>query len=285
MIAGPHGVKELTLDGAEVRSLSQTPGRSPRWLPGHEAIVFLGTRGGRSRDLRRIEVATGDERRLARLPLALPCPRAAYEVDDDDDWGGVPELDVTNEDELYIADDGKHVCLVLADHEADLRTLQRALSVKSHGGRLRTAWLISDDTCDAPEEPALAECERSYDVDDDDEDQDALPFAGYVESRSPDGKWALVRVASTLGDVVHAQYVLYADARGKAYPLSLEARARWPKPVTPPPEADDYDLVEGLPEIAGSPAMHWVGPRHLIARRTLFIAGKRAIVLDGDAAY
>ena len=191
---------------------------------------------------------------------------------------------MTNEDELFVTEDGTHVCLMLSDHEADHRNMQRELAVRTGGGGVQTAWSVYDDTCESvPDEDPLPPCVRTYAGGD--EEEETLPISGYVESRSPDGTWALVRVASVLGDVVHTQYVLYSDARAKAYPLPRDGASRWPKAVTLPADLDGEEYIEGLPEVAGSEAVHWVGPRHLVAGRTLFIAGKRIVPLDGDAAY
>lgn len=282
VVAGPEGVLELDLDGVTTRRLSATPGRSPRWLPGRTELVFLATKGGRSRELRALKLADASERVVARIPAAPPCPRSFYAAADE----AVPTLDVQNEADFWVRPDGTHACLELMDHEADLVTVMVGVAVDLHERRARRSLRVGGEDCGAtqvegevgppcdlppaPPEPTVES-----------------PFERVaVHSTSRSGRWLLLRVREVLHDVLHRQMVLYDRDRRRSYPLRLAVAGAWPEPVTVDFGAglDAEALLPELPEVGGAAAITWVGERHLVIERTLFIAGERVVVLPGDVA-
>ncbi|MEM6989380.1 MAG: hypothetical protein AAF721_02745 [Myxococcota bacterium] len=281
VVAGPNGIAAVALDGTVVTRFSDAAARSPRWLPGKKAVVFLDVEGGRSVALGVLDLVSGSRTRVAKLPTRPPCRARAY----DPEWGP-PILDVRLEDEFWVNRSGKYACMTLSDHCCDLRDNQRAVAISVAHGRTHTVLEIGGSECAAKEsDRKIPACQRRpLDVDVDDAEPERTPFGGYVVSTSPDGTWQLVEVASVLADVLHMQYVVYAPAERSAFPLPLGASAPWPSKVSLPKGLDGETMVEGLPEVGGGATTRWVGPHHLVVERTLFIAGERVVALDGDIA-
>lgn len=286
VVVGDGGVMELGLDGTVIRTLSTTPGRSPRWLPGKRELVFLATRRGVSKALHGIVLADGAERTIAKLSLRPPCPKQAYEAEGME----VPRLELQTEQELRVTPKGDHVCMTASDHEADLRTTDLAIAIRLADGHVDTALIAGGDTCERADEEWPAVCSS------DDDDTDAAepepeiesPFEGTMAlSRSPDRRWLLVELRGVLGDVYHRQLVLYDTRTKKTYPLPRDGKGEWPtamKSVPPRTGSEEEELIPDLPEVGGAEAIAWVGDHHLVIGRTLFVAGERIVELPGDAA-
>lgn len=280
IVAGEAGVQEIDLDGKVLRLVADIPSRSPRWLPGRTSLVFLAKDPKRETftDLRVMDVATGTHRTLAQLPDAPPCPAADYTKSGD----VAPELSLTNEDELWLAKDGKHVCAVLANHEADLRDVERAISVAIVDGKVVDRAHGGAELCGKADEDAPSECAdggwSTY--------EGESPFSNHsIATAAPGGGWLVVIVASELGDVLHNQYVLYEVATKKLYPLPRGKSQAWPKPARLDlAKHDGTTFVEGLGDFGGSEAIGWIGDKHLFIGRTLFVAGERIVELVGDPA-
>jgi hypothetical protein len=283
VVVGEGGVKELGLDGAVIRTLGSTPGRSPRWLPGKRELVFLGTKDGVSTELRALVLADGAERRIAKLPLRPPCPPKAYKAADEE----VPVLDLTNEEELRVTPKGDTVCMTASDYSADLRTIDLELAIGLADGKVDAAFVFGGDQCDREHEERPEVCESPDDEGSPEAPEIESPFSNtYVESRSPDGHWLLVELASALGDVLHRQLVLYDARTKKSYPLPRNGKGEWPEPMAKVPAIRGEDVtIPGLPEVGGEEAIVWVGEHHLVIGRTLFVAGERVVELPGDVAY
>lgn len=286
VVAGDGGVMELGLDGAVLRTLSTTRGRSPRWLPGKRELVFLATRRGVSKALHGIVLADGTERTIAKLSLRPPCPKQAYEAEGME----VPQLDLQTEQELRVTPKGDHVCMTASDHEADLRTIDLAIAIRLADGHVDTALIVGGDTCERADEEWPAVC--SSDDDDTDaaepEPEIASPFEGTTAlSRSPDRRWLLVELRAVLGDVYHRQLVLYDTRTKQTYPLPRSGKGEWPaamKSVPPLTEGNGEEMIPDLPEVGGAEAIAWVGDHHLVIGRTLFVAGEKIVELPGDVA-
>lgn len=286
VVAGPTGVFELTLEGETKRTLSTTAARSPRWVPGASQLVFIGLDGGRSKDLRRIDPTSGAESSVAPIDFGPGCDPNDWEKDDPD-WIR-EQLELTNEDELWAAADGRHVCLVAADDSADLRNVAEVhvFDLKA-GAAERLLYMAMSDCGRGKEHPMPERCARPT-GDDDGEWEEPPPAAigGVVGSASPDGAWQLVHLASALGDVVHVQYALVEVSSGKSFVVGGKAGS-WPKPRVPPKaevvEHGEGEWVEGWPDV-GSDGARWIGPHHLVVGRQLLVAGTRVVDLPGDLA-
>lgn len=286
VVAGPTGVFELTVEGETTRTLSSTAARSPRWVPGKSELVFVGLDDRRSKDLRRIDLTSGVETVVAPIDFGPGCDPNEWDKDDPD-WVR-DELELTNEDELWAAADGRHVCLVAADYSADLRNVAEVhvFDLKA-GATERLLYMAMSDCGRGKEHPMPKRCARPK-VGDDGEWEEPPPAAigGFVESVSPDGTWQLVHLASALGDVVHVQYALVEVSSGKSFVVGGKA-GPWPKPRVPPKadvvEHGEGEWVEGWPDVGGD-GPEWIGPHHLVVERQLLVAGTRVVDLPGDLA-
>lgn len=283
VVAGPTGVFELTLEGETTRALSTTAARSPRWVASE--LVFISVDDGRSKDLRRIDLKSGAETVVAPIDFGPGCDPNDWDKDDPD-WTR-DQLDLTNEDELWAAADGRHVCLIAADYSADLRNVAEVHVFDLNAGTAeRLLYMAMSDCGRGKEHPMPKRCARPT-VGDDGEWEEPPPAAigGFVESTSPDGAWQLVHLASALGDVVHVQYALVEVSSSKSYVVGGKA-GPWPKPRVPPKaevvEHGEGEWVEGWPDVGGD--ARWIGPHHVVVERQLLVAGTRVVDLPGDLA-
>ncbi|MBL9107327.1 MAG: hypothetical protein JNL82_40935 [Myxococcales bacterium] len=275
IVAGEGGVVEVDLTGATLRTIAAVPARSPRWLPGRARVLFLGEVKQKFSDLRVLDLADGEHRSLALLPDGPPCPHEAYE------GGSVPELSLTNEDEFFVDARGEVACVVLADHEADLRSVWRDMAIKVADGKVVARVFGGGEVCGRSDEEGPKECAGRPG-----RPEVESPYESHaVHSRSPDGKWLLIDVASELGDVLHQQFLLHEVASKQLYPLPRGEGSAWPKPSKLDlGKIGGEGLVPGLDDVGGSEAIEWIGPHHLVVGRTLFIAGERIVELPGDVA-
>lgn len=283
IVAGERGLFEIDLRGTVLRSLSTTPSRSPRWLPGRTQLVFLGKHGRSFTDLRRFDLADGSERSIAALPDGPPCLLEAYAAAELEP----PELSLTNESELWITTKGEHACIVLADHEADLRDTDRTISVRLSNGDLDESVFGGTEVCGRDDEKRPPECEERPVPE---TGELASPFGDdgelAVESRSPDERWLLVLVRSELHDILHNEYVLYDVETKRSYPLPRTGNAKWPKPIDVAKLSAKHagKWIDALDDVSGAEAVTWIGPHHLVVGRTLFVAGEAIVDLPGDVA-
>jgi len=280
-------VLELSIEGETTRVLSTTPGRSPRWISGGRQIAFVALDDGRSRELRRIDLTSGTEDVVAPIAFGPPCKPNEWQKDDPD-WEPEP-LELTNEDELWAAADGRHVCMVAADHSADLRDVAELHVFDLEKGSVeRLLWMAMPECGRGPEKVMPQRCERPSPAEHAEPDWDDPPSAaigGFIDSTSPDGTWQLVALASALGDVLHAQYALVEVSSGKSFPVGGPAGA-WPKSRVPPKaevvEHGEGEWVDGWPDVDGGATARWVGPHHLVVGRQLIVAGVEVVELPGD---
>lgn len=279
VVAGDAGVIQIDLTGATVRTLVAMPARSPRWLPGRTKVAFFAREKNKGKDaftdLRVLDLVDGSHRSLAVLSDAPPCKRDAYKED------APPTLSLTVEDEFYIEAKGEYACVVFADHEADLRENWRDMAVRLSDGRVVEGVYGGEEVCGRTNEEGPKQC-AGRPV----RPEVESPYDNHgVHSRSPDGKWLLVDVASELGDVLHQQFVLHEVATRKLYPLPRDGAKTWPEPSRLDlAKIGDEGLVEGLGDVGGGETIEWIGDHHLVVGRTLFIAGERIVELPGDAA-
>jgi len=283
IVASEHGLVEIDLRGVELRTLSKTPSRSPRWLPGRKQLVFLGTDGDAITGLRSFDLQAGSERSIAVLPDAPPCSTEAYAAADVE----LPVLSLTNESELWTTANGAHVCIVLADEPADLRDNELAISVRLSDGKLVARASGGNEVCGHEDEERPQECDSPPPGEG---EPIASPFGEtgdeQVDSGSPDGRWLLVLARSELHDVLHNAYVLYDTTTKLSYPLPRSGSAKWPNPIdlAKLSAAKPGAWIDALDDVEGSETVTWIGPHHLVVGRTLFIAGEAIVELPGDVA-
>ncbi|MCX4239701.1 hypothetical protein [Paraliomyxa miuraensis] len=299
VVVGDGGIVELDLDGKVLRTLTSEPGRSPRWLPGKDAFVYLGQRRADARELRRFGAKDLVDLAIARLSLAAPCPKAAYAEGDEEEsefmGDGVPELDLTIEEELRVTADGKHVCMLATDHEADLRSNVVSMSIGLSTGKVERVLVFGGEECKrrTVDDPKPCRTPTSEDTEDEEDDASDLeasepeeiesPFPmTRVHSRSPDERWLLIELASALGDVLHLQFGLYDTRTRKLYSLPRNGKVAWPKPTAVPSPLGEDETIPDWPDVGGGETIAWAGPHHLVLGRTLFVAGERIVELPGD---
>jgi len=278
ILAGEQGVVEIDLTGKPLRTLSTTSARSPRWVGGRTKVAYLAGKDDVFDDLRIIDRSDGSDRRVAMLPADPPCPREAYAGTDE----VPPMMSLTNEDELWIDRTGAHACIVYADHEADLRTATRYMSVRFADAHIDARVSGHSEVCPLPDQDLPPACSSGRTP----QEKVESPFPKReVESRSPSKRWLLVQAASELGDVLHRQFVLYDVDTKAIYPLPRDKPGAWPKAMKLDLRKGEGDtLIEGLEDVGGSEAITWIGDHHLVIGRTLFVAGETIVELPGDVA-
>jgi len=70
IVANEDGLRELRYDGSEVRALSKTPARMPRFLPGGKDLLFYVRATG---EIRKLSLETRAETVSVRPPPIAPC--------------------------------------------------------------------------------------------------------------------------------------------------------------------------------------------------------------------
>lgn len=269
VVAGPSGVQRLNPDGSVAEQLSSTPALAPRWVGDTNDVLFLDAKG------RLVVLESGrDERVVAPLPIALPCPSGDF---------AEPELGLHMDEEFWVTADGSHACVTLSDAFPNMRNVERQVAVRLSDGNVRAQLFLGGDACGQPEAQQMIDVcasppyPKSPDID------SPLAGGGQVDSISPDGAWTLIQVGAELADVLHLQYVLVRNEDGSVFPTPYAA-GPWPASITLPSVLDPETLVPDLPDMQGGETIAWVGPHHLVLDQVLYIAGERIVVLDGDIA-
>jgi hypothetical protein len=256
IIAGAHGVHEIDRDGKTVRTLASLAASAPRWLPGHEAVLYLGESDGRMRALHRLDLRDGSDRVLATLDDAPPCKPEHDEAGDEE----LPQLSLTSADEFFVTADGKTACVELADYEAEMRSNWVSLAVDIADGRMQRQVMMGAQDCGGELGERLPVCAgpgRSFTM------ESPSPIADRDQAlASPDGSWTLVLVASVLGDVVHQNFVLVDGESGKRYPLPRGRSRAWPKPITMDFGKREFEsMLPALDDVGGGEPIVWIGPQ------------------------
>lgn len=281
IVARTTGVFEVAMDGRVVRQISKSPARTPRWLQGHRALVFIGQADGGDHDVRYLTVDGTTERVLGRLPLRPPCRASAYTAADPD-FGETPQLGVRSDEDVWVSADGRNVCVVLSDYRHDMQSNARQVAIRLADAKRSSVLMLGGDECGVATEESLLQCESRLSTVEDLEIES--PIGGYVHSRSPDHRWLLVAVGAALGDLAHVNYVLYDTRSRKLYPMPSKAGS-WPSPVVLPRAPDQDTMMPGLPEVIAGDTVAWVGEHHLVLGQTLFVAGEAVVALGGDAVF
>lgn len=279
IIAGAHGVAEIDREGKTLRRFTDRPASAPRWLPDRQAVLYLGEIDGRMRALHRLELGDGSDRVLATLDDAPPCKPEFYKADD----GEVPQLSLTSADEFFVSADGKTACIELSDHEAEMRENWVSLAVDVADGRMQRQVMMGAQDCGGELGERLPVCAgpgRTFTM------ESPSPIEGRDQAlASPDGSWTLVLVASALGDVVHQNFVLVEGSSGKRYPLPRGKSRAWAKATTMDFGKREFEtMIPGMDDVGGGEPIVWIGPQQLIIGRTLFVAGRAVVALDGEPA-
>lgn len=122
---GDFGLAVIDADGKVVQQLSKTPTSHPRWTADHQALVFLAESG----ELRRLELASGKETVLGKLPATLtPCPGKTIDP---------TRLRIQEDEDFAFENGGRAICIRLQDRNINMADVIVTFSVDLGGRRSR----------------------------------------------------------------------------------------------------------------------------------------------------
>jgi hypothetical protein len=281
IVAGERGVREIGVDGSEVRTIARSPGHHPRWV-GPRELVMLEYRGhGTSvSGLRLVDVDSGRSERVVRVP--------EYRCRDDGS-GERRVLSLQSADDFRISADNRFAYLRLAYrafHGADV-VLHARFELRN--GRASLYMPQGKDDCPLPglgnEFPYVLRKQRTQPKREDNTALPALP--GFeLESRglSPSRNWALLSGNEESSEsTLYRTVVLFDRREGQLYPIKTGA---WPEALGP---AQLQRLARGtepdMTIIENETDVRWIrlgDEDGLIIDQTLFRPGHASVDLGGD---
>jgi hypothetical protein len=301
VVAREDGLFEIAADGRDVRRLSATPAEQPRWQVKGQRLVFLTRDYG---ELRSLDLATGREQVVAKIRSKLAC-----DGDGDGDGGGPIltenpgaeareiELRIHSSDDVVVQ--GTRACLRLMDRNSNMSFYALDVRVDLATGKVADYLSLALEHCKLPQSkppdectaaplPSIAAAGGAYDPAF--EASVAGPTGLGVQSRSPSGRWALLRGNVEQGDYIHSQIALYEVATRRTFPIVgglVENSSAWPAPLTPAQLAlDAGELGRILGDVVGETTIYWLaGPGdRLVIDEALVVPGVR-IVDIGQLAF
>lgn len=271
VVSSRTGTDALGPDGQPLRHLSRTPAAAPRWLPGHQSLLFLGTSRAGIRDVRRVSLAGGDETIVAYLGPMRVCKGTARE----------PSLAPQSPDDFLVDAKRNVACLQLLDRNANMADVNVSLQIDLTSGAVaRRAvmtsgcelvdGLASGDAfhCDDPVPPPI-----------DDWSNLSRPDEWDLRAASPSRRWALLQGNENDGDAVHFDALLYDTQSHAIFPLVAGA---WPPPLDAARRAHLDQLHGHTRDIVGESDVRWLGDDLLVVDQLLVQPGQRVVRVAGD---
>jgi hypothetical protein len=124
----------IDADGKVIKRLSKTPTSHPRWTADHQALVFLAESG----ELRRLELASGKETVIGKLPATLTaCPGKTIDR---------TELRIQSDHDFAFEKGGGAICIRLQDRNINMADVIVAFSVELTTGKVTPTIEMSE--CD-----------------------------------------------------------------------------------------------------------------------------------------
>ena len=289
IIGDRFGLSLIDSDGKVLKQLSTTPTSHPRWTADHRALVFLSERG----ELRRLELATGKETVIARLPAKLtPCEGQTIER---------TELRIQSDEDFAFNKRGDEICIRLQDRNINMADIVVAFRVELATGKVEPTIEMSrceheagsmPQGChgDLPDGPSPPREARPYEI------SDGVLVHGasrkklgrardyHEEEISPSGKWAVVGGNLSNGDYIERDVFLLDRDTGKLYPLPESAR-KWPAPISTR-QLGKLQAWSGKTIMAvGETRILWLGQGdRLVIGQALIVPGVRISHFEGDLA-
>jgi hypothetical protein len=284
--ARESGLYEITAEGRDVRRLSATPAQHPRWQARGWRIMFL-TRDDRdAKELRAIEIGTQKEQVVARVRSRIDCPAKI-------------ELRVQDPADFVVG--GTRACMRLMDRNSNMASYALVIHVDLLSGKSTNYLSLAPASCKLPRRESEVSCEDlSQDIVEEDDPPAAapppeieLPHAGppgfTVHSRSPSGRWVLLRGNDLEGDYMHYQIVLYEVATKQSFPIAgvIAGGGPWPAPLTAEQLAFEPErLGRVLGDVVAETPVYWIRGREerLVVGEDLVVPGV-GVVHVGQLAY
>ena len=287
-VAGPTGVRELGLDGRELRVLTPTPGRFPRVLADGSALLFLA-----GNDVRRVALAGGADSVVAALPERVPGCQGAADV-------ALQGLTVQGNAGFVLENDGAVACLQLQGSDSTVSLVPARLRIDLAKGTLLQAVGLTEPCADAagvapcqvaaPAAAAPIAAAGPYHLDRSRlsrrEASGAITTVATVgtardfveETASPSGQWIVLSGKVEKG---HRDLFLLDRKHGGIHPL-LEGR--WPGGVALGDLAQIGRIRVATHNASAGAAVRWLSNQALIVDQLLVQPGQRITDLGGDVA-
>jgi hypothetical protein len=324
VVGSDAGLQEVGLDGKVLATLTTTPARYPRYLPGSDrrVIVFLAPRGkgpyAPYAELRRFSLRERREETIAKLPRQeLRCSRR-FPSDI-----ARSELLIQDENHDFVLS-RTAACLHLLDRNSNMASAQVSLRVDLGRGKVARRFIVISQGCrvggrasadDArPFEcgrlagrhlagpasaPALRpagpryrlERGRLIRVEGKRAVVAARMSAAFVEdpftetkTLSRQDRYAVVKGASALGDYLHYAVLVLDRETGNLYPVLA---GPWPAPITPAKLRGwrPRELHRATRDVVGEEALHPIGAGSAFhVGTTLVVPGSHTVELPGQLA-
>jgi len=217
-VLSPKGVLEVDTRGKAVRVVSASRASAGRRLPGDaEALVYV----PEALELRRLNLTTGNEKVVIRLPKQAPTCTAGETIP-------TRELDVQSPSDLLL-DAPRAACLTLMDRNFNMASYGLTVYANLAGGPHRVTPSLGN--CPDDKGPW---CKRDMSVKPGrpaPRRLPGLPESVVAASTSPSGRWTLVWFVSTSGDYIYLSYYLL-DNTQKNYLGIPEANTPWRARIT-----------------------------------------------------
>ena len=301
VVGGDDGLAQIGADGKVIKVLSKTPTSYPRWTPDHTALLFVSTAG----ELRRVELATGTETVIAKLPASITaCPKVTIDRS---------TLHLQQAIDFIVDKAGTSACIQLSDRNIQMVNTSVMWTVDLASGKVQQKILVSDcpkkgneavaweclsaDLAAAkaadpgPKPPPPPPVAKPFGISDHQlvSHGKAISELGTQhdfgeETISPSGKWALLGGNLAQGDYIHRELLLLDRDTGKIYPLPRDA-GPW-QPAIPAADLPRLDTWSDKTATAvGESTVEWLGDADLLLVDHLLVTpGTGAVRLDGDVA-
>jgi hypothetical protein len=311
LVGKKTGLEIWGRDGKRKRIVSKGEARYPRWL-NPETVVVLRT-GGRpigegTAVVETVSLNDGSRHRVARIPKFKCAGAAANDT--------VLELDLQDESDFSVDEQGELICLDLLDRNINMASLGVKVVLSAKSGKIRR-WLdLGKEECAAPAgmakgepatcegrgpRPTIPEAEESprptlsaslkassHGVVINGEPGGPYKVEDYTEeSASPSKRWVVLGGEAEDGDYIHRKLVLFDRQTGRIFPI-LEKGRKWPAPLEISGAGKrrriKTPIKDGYPVVGETPVF-WLGPANreiLVIENSIVVPGQFVFSLDGD---
>jgi hypothetical protein len=284
-----RGLREIDGDGHLLRTLTRVRASSPRWVDS-DALIYLGPN---AREVRRYTLEDGRDERLVSLP-ALDCP------------GARRPLALQAPDDFQVDADGTRACLNLQDRNDNAAgvAVSAELDLPRRSIRLRQA--VGDQPCrkvepgdfftctpppprhrpHGPSAPLPYDFAEGWLIKGRAKVRQLPGFDNDAAGVSPSGRWLVLALAGSEGDLLHRTLLLLDRRSAELFPVR---DGQWPPPLD---AAGLEKMAKGVIDprhsldVLGESDVRWLDlPADvLLVDRRLIRPGKSTIKVDGDVA-
>lgn len=304
-VAGEAGLQEVGLDAHVMRTLTRTPARMPRFVPGSTDLLFVAFEPFR---LKRIGRDGQNERDVAVLRSTFTVCPDAIDVTPGQSYE-TSSLGIQSDDDFELDASGARVCFWLMDRNINMGDFRIELRVDLASGAVAELQELPDGCAPvgdpppscaplaAPPAPAPpADPPRVYAVEEGAllmrENGQTTTVVELDENdnfnegpHSPSGRWVLIDGHLVQGDYIYRDVYLLDRHAGTIHPVRSGA---WPAALTPAqlPRLDAPEVP--TMSIVGESSVRWLpglGRDVLVIDALLITPGVGAVELPGDLAY